>query len=809
MSIQEYFAEKEILLTGSTGLVGKLMLEKILRDLPDVPRVHILIRAKAARFQQVESPEQRFQREVLASSAFDRLRELHGDAFSSMVQERVAVVAGDLAEPNMGMDDATRRRLQERVRVIINCAAIVSFDAPIGDAIELNTLGPLRLLEFARGCTDPVFAHVSTCYVNGTREGLADESPMDPTQDLVKPNRVPRDPYDVDEEVAAISGLIRDIQERSRRPWRRMAFAYAGWRTRNRRGDPEPSNSEVAETLRNEWVTGRIVSEGMRWSRRRGWNDVYTFTKAMGEQLIARNCGGITTLIFRPSIIASALEEPTPGWMEGLRMMDPLIVAYGRLQLPDFPGHPQSIVDLVPLDKVVNALLASIPTAQQYSGATVYQLATGVDNRLSFEKFCGLVRGHFEREPLSRRRGLETALPPITFQSTKMFLRRLRFRYLLPLRVLEALALVLLVTPWWRRYRTTLSARRSVVERIAYWAQIYSPYSNAHCRYQCDRMWKVLDGLGEEDRERFDFDVTRIDWRQYIQDIHIPGVRRLLRGNGRRARPSSQGQGTRSSHTEVSPETGAQADETLQTGPRPKIAAETRRQSLITELPSTQDINRHLGGGWIWKPGRSLAARLCSLAYRYYLGIQHEGVERVPASGPLIVVANHNSHLDTGAILLILRNRNRCLHPVAAKDYWFRNRFSRWASRVIVGAVPFDRQARIAPSLGIAVALLKENHCLLYFPEGGRSTTGEMQPFKAGIGVLAMESGAPIVPVNISGTFEALPKGGWFPKRHRVRVRFGSPIVVDQYLEAQRDGNTQELTRKISDDVQKAVEALR
>jgi 1-acyl-sn-glycerol-3-phosphate acyltransferase len=184
-------------------------------------------------------------------------------------------------------------------------------------------------------------------------------------------------------------------------------------------------------------------------------------------------------------------------------------------------------------------------------------------------------------------------------------------------------------------------------------------------------------------------------------------------------------------------------------------------------------------------------------------------MDSVPNSGPFIVVANHNSHLDTGLLLVVLANRSRCLHPLAAKDYWFRNRIASWISHTFIDAVPFDRNAHFAQSLGLGVALLRENHSLLFFPEGGRSTTGEMRTFKAGIGVLALESKAQIVPARISGSYEALSKGMWFPARHKIRVRFGAPIPIQPYLQSHGDGDNPELARKITDDVQKAVEALR
>ena len=807
MTIQEYYADKELLITGVTGLVGKALLEKILRDLPDVRRVHLLIRERVTRNGTVVSPEERLQREILTSSAFTRLREVHGDSFSAMVESKVEVVAGDMSDNDLGMDAAVRQRLQERVQIIINCAATVAFDASIRDAVDLNSLGPLRVLDFARGCNAPVVAHVSTCYVNGTREGEAEESPLDPKKDLL-PNGRNGGSYDVDEEIDAISSRVDDIERRSRSAWHRMLFGYSARRRRNGRTNTGSADApQIAEELRSEWVEQQLSEEGTRSARDRGWHDVYSYTKSMGEQLIVRNRGDLTTLIFRPSIIESALDDPEPGWLEGFRMMDPLIVAYGRRQLHDFPANTKSIMDLVPVDKVVNALLASIPTAHDHSEPSVYHLATGADNPLTFEEFADLVQDHFEREPLSGRAGTARPMPQFTFTSKRRFMLRLRFRYMLPLRVLQALAFLGSAVPWARRQSATLRARQSSLDKLAHWANIYSPYSDVLCRYRSDRMWEVFDGLSEDDRKTFDFDLRDLDWRRYIQDVHIPGIKRFLLGIRTRSRADSGSNGASQSLNES--EEGTQAEDVSKAQTPRKSTAAGRRHSLISEVPDRRVVRSHLGAQWLRRPARTATRWLWSIGYRRYLGIQIEGMDSVPNSGPFIVVANHNSHLDTGLLLVVLANRNRCLHPLAAKDYWFRNRIASWISHTFIDAVPFDRNAHFTQSLGLGVALLRENHSLLFFPEGGRSTTGEMRTFKAGIGVLALESKAQIVPARISGSYEALSKGMWFPARHKIRVRFGAPIPIQPYLQSHGDGDNPELARRITDDVQKAVEALR
>ncbi len=89
---------------------------------------------------------------------------------------------------------------------------------------------------------------------------------------------------------------------------------------------------------------------------------------------------------------------------------------------------------------------------------------------------------------------------------------------MVPLRVLQVLAFLGSFVPWARRKSATLRARRSALDRLAHWANIYSPYSDVLCRYRSDRMWKVFDGLSEDDRKTFDFDLRDLDfhsWRGY------------------------------------------------------------------------------------------------------------------------------------------------------------------------------------------------------------------------------------------------------------------------------------------------------
>ena len=85
----------------------------------------------------------------------------------------------------------------------------------------------------------------------------------------------------------------------------------------------------MIQSLRARWIKNRLVEEGMAWARKRGWNDTYTYTKALGEQMVLARRGDTPTAIVRPAIIESSMAEQSPGWLDGLRMADPLLAAIG------------------------------------------------------------------------------------------------------------------------------------------------------------------------------------------------------------------------------------------------------------------------------------------------------------------------------------------------------------------------------------------------------------------------------------------------------------------------------------------------
>jgi 1-acyl-sn-glycerol-3-phosphate acyltransferase len=164
------------------------------------------------------------------------------------------------------------------------------------------------------------------------------------------------------------------------------------------------------------------------------------------------------------------------------------------------------------------------------------------------------------------------------------------------------------------------------------------------------------------------------------------------------------------------------------------------------------------------------------------------GRDRLAAlKGPLILVANHASHMDTPVILSALPRRLRKKTVVAAAaDYFYRNRFTAWLVSLIFNTTPIDRKGGSLSKNGSHLdKLLDQGWNLLLYPEGTRSRSGAPGRVRRGAAVLAAAHNLTIVPIRVTGTREAMPPGRIWPKRlrarpvskrHRITVQFGEPI---------------------------------
>jgi fatty acyl-CoA reductase len=500
-SIRDDLADKRILITGVTGFVGTAVLERLLGDVPGA-RIVALVRGRYA-----TTPEARI-REMLTGNAFLAIRERHGSAWlEQALTERVTVIEGDVTQsiPPLPGD----------LDVVIHCAASVSFDPPIDQAFQTNLYGGLRLYEAVRDSGSRAhLVHVSTAYVAGVTKGVVPEATL---------------PHSVDwraEGEAALSAR-RQVEDASRRPEILDRFIAEAQR-QHRRAGPTTVAAD-AEERRRSWVDRRLVQYGRARAQTLGWPDVYTFTKALGERAVEDLAfeAGLPLSIVRPSIIESALEYPYAGWIEGFKMAEPIILAYGRGAIPEFPGIPDGVIDIIPVDLVVNAILAVTARAPD-TGVTYYHVSSGSRNPLSYRGLYENVREYFVRHPLPERGRGEVKVPDWHFPGRRNVERQLRTGE----KLLDTADRFVSKLPRSDRVRSMvrrLDRERGRLEFVRRYADLYGAYTEVETIYTDDRAAELFDSLSEEDRRDFPFDPRAFTWRHYLQEVHCPQITVAMR----------------------------------------------------------------------------------------------------------------------------------------------------------------------------------------------------------------------------------------------------------------------------------------
>ncbi|KAL0858722.1 hypothetical protein ABMA27_011199 [Loxostege sticticalis] len=154
ISVREYYEGKTLFITGSTGFMGKVLVEKLLRSCPGIKKIYLLMRAKKG-----HGSKERLDA-FINCRVFENLRSEHPEQF-----QKLQVVPGDILVEDLGMSAEDRETLQKECQVVMHCAACVRFDMFIRDAVNMNTVGTKRVLALASGMTQiEVFVHVSTSY---------------------------------------------------------------------------------------------------------------------------------------------------------------------------------------------------------------------------------------------------------------------------------------------------------------------------------------------------------------------------------------------------------------------------------------------------------------------------------------------------------------------------------------------------------------------------------------------------------------------------------------------------------------------
>ncbi len=212
--------------------------------------------------------------------------------------------------------------------------------------------------------------------------------------------------------------------------------------------------------------------------------------------------------------------------------------------------------------------------------------------------------------------------------------------------------------------------------------------------------------------------------------------------------------------------------------------------------------------GAVADAGRAALGRGQAMLYSRYLNTKVSGKASVPPFGGYIVAANHSSHLDMGLVKHALGENGEKLVALAAKDYFFEDPIRKAYFENFTNLVPMERHGSLRESLRLAGEVLREGYILLIFPEGTRSDTGIMTDFKPSLGYLAMSNGCGILPMYLGGTFDAMPKGAYLPKRQEVVSKVGRYQSYEDLLAMTKGLKRAESYRHIAYKTEEAVRSM-
>ncbi len=499
--IVERLSGKHVLVTGVTGFVGEALLQRLLGDVPGV-RVSVLVRPRGS------TPAEARVATMLKKPIFE-------GCDGSGVQ----VIAGDMADvPALPAD----------LDAVVHCAGDVSFNPPVDEAFTTNVIGTRDLLARIAEIGDHVhYVHVSTAYVAGRRRGTIAEGPV---------------VHDVDLEAELAWGLAQRafVDQRSRDADRLAKLRAKAERAHGRAG--LLGAAAVVEERRKTWVSDELIRLGTERARSLGWTDCYTFTKAMAERVVEARASRAPVSIVRPSIIESALDRPYAGWIEGFKMAEPLILAYGRGELPELPAAADTVVDIVPVDHVVAALVAVLAHPPEPGEAEYFHVSSGARNPLTIHKLYDHVRGYFDAHPFTGGERGAARLPDWRFPGAQSVERLLTTSE----RAYRVADYVIGHAPRSDRSRDLarkLDKQGRRLEFLRRYLDLYQEYSQADLSFSDDHTLARYTGLSPADQERFAFDTAVIDWREYLQDIHCPAVTAPIRRLDELRRKRKQGGG--------------------------------------------------------------------------------------------------------------------------------------------------------------------------------------------------------------------------------------------------------------------------
>ena len=484
ISAIDLFHSKTILLLGATGFLGKVLLALILDRFPELKHLVIQVRPKKN-----VSGAERFRSEVLGSPPLQAVVERVGlDA----ILERTTIIEGDLGSPMCGVTAAQLAEMKGNIDVVINMAGLVDFDPPLNESLLTNVAGIRNLIELVKELGARL-VHTSTSYVAGKKSGrIPEDSPIVGYY----PGRIDDNDlkFDLDEEIRWCDEFTESTSDR--------------------------------ETLREG---------GMKRAEEWGWTNTYTYTKSMGEQLIART-PGLQFTIVRPAIVESSREFPLPGWNEGMTTSAPLVLMGGG-GVKAWPVRKDGALEIIPVDLVAAGVLIVVAAILADRHQPVYHLATAAENPVMLPRLVGFLGMNSRYKHKHKKHGNKLAnmwkayveTEVVSLEQLDANRKRTRWGMDLLQATFNLLKVVLgkkTMDPYLRNLRVTRRQIRVQEQTL----DLFLPFMVHNTFiFETGNIRATYDMLTPADRERLQWNPEDVDWADYWVNIHTKGIERWIR----------------------------------------------------------------------------------------------------------------------------------------------------------------------------------------------------------------------------------------------------------------------------------------
>nr|ADD62439.1 fatty-acyl CoA reductase II [Yponomeuta evonymella] len=439
-SVAAFYAEKSIFITGGTGFLGKVLIEKLLYSCKAVDQIYVLIRKKKD-----QTPSERIA-QLLESELFSRLRKDDPSAL-----KKVVPVVGDLTMPNLGLSAAVQDLIVTKVSIIFHVAATVKFNERMKNALANNVEATREVINLCHRLEKvDAFIHVSTAYSN------------------------------TDQKV---------VEERVYPPPAPLSEVYA-FVTNN--GD----DMDIIQNLLN------------------GRPNTYTYTKALAEDIVLKEHGGIPTAIIRPSIVLSVLKEPIPGWLDNWNGPTGLLHASSQGVHCSMLGSGSNVADLIPVDIVTNLMIVVASRCKKSNGLKVYNSCSGTTNPIAYQAFTKM----FLDSCISRGWN-KVPFPMLLFVKWAFLNRVLKFFLVIVPFFLIDVYLRFFGKP---NYMRMITYTKKAEDLMTFFTSHEWQFKDGNVR-------DLINMMSPEDRKIFYCDPDEIHWKPYFDDYCVGVFKYLLK----------------------------------------------------------------------------------------------------------------------------------------------------------------------------------------------------------------------------------------------------------------------------------------